>query len=172
MPLEDLPPSLEIAPLLEALTRNGVDFVIIGGMAGVAHGSAMPTFDLDIAYARDKANLSRLVKALREIQVTLRGAPDDLPFQLDALTLENGSNFTFDSRHGRFDVLGYVDGIRDYSELRNASQIVEISGSDVRIASIDHLIAMKRAANRPKDRNMIEEYLVLADLEEAERDGL
>ena len=39
----------------------------------------------------------------------------------------------------------------------------EIEGVEVPIASIDHLIAMKRAANRTKDKLMLEEYIVIAD---------
>jgi hypothetical protein len=156
-------PSLEVDRLLQALSRNGVDFVIIGGMAGLAHGSAYPTFDLDISYARDQANLERMVAALEEVGVILRGAPADLPFQLDARTLANGANFTFDSPHGSFDILGDPAGISSYDELRNDAWVAMIEGVEVRVASIDHLIAMKRAANRPKDQLMVEEYLSLAD---------
>src|SRR5262249_10579376 len=79
-------PILEVGPLLNALDRKEVDFVVIGGVAGLAHGSAYPTYDLDIAYARGRRNLERLAAALREIRVRLRGAPADLPFQIDAQT--------------------------------------------------------------------------------------
>lgn len=156
-------PSLDLASLLGALNRNGVDFVVVGGIAGLAQGSAYPTFDLDVAYSRDKANLERLVRALRDLNVTLCGAPKDLPFQLDARTLENGANFTFDSPFGKFDVLGDLEGSGGYEKLRSKAPVESIAGVDVRVASLDHLIAMKRAANRPKDRNMLEEYIVLAD---------
>ncbi|HKA67029.1 MAG TPA: hypothetical protein VKG03_03880 [Solirubrobacterales bacterium] len=149
--------------LLEALDRHGIDFVVIGGTAGLAHGSAYPTFDLDIAYARDEANLKRLVNALQDLRVTLRGALSDLPFQLDAQTLANGGNFTFESELGPFDVLADVAGVRSYEELRRDAEVEIIEGVPVRVASIDHLIAMKRAANRPKDKLMVEEYIVLAD---------
>jgi ASC-1-like (ASCH) protein len=160
---ESLGPPLQPGRLLEILSRHGVDFVVIGGLAGSAHGSAYPTFDLDVAYARDKANLERLVVALEEMGVSLRGAPADLPFLLDARTLANGANFTFNSAFGRFDILGDVEGIRDYESLRSAARIETIDGVAVRVASIDHLIAMKRIANRPKDRMAVEEYIVIAD---------
>ena len=65
---EPLPPKPPDLPkLLEPMVRNGVDFVVIGGMAGIANGSSYPSFDLDIAYARRKDNVARLVRALREI---------------------------------------------------------------------------------------------------------
>jgi hypothetical protein len=143
--------------------KHGVDFVVVGGMAGTVHGSSYPSYDLDIAYARDRANLERLVAALTEIGVTLRGAPSDLPFQLDVQTLTNGANFSFVTPYGDFDVLADAGGIRSYEELRSASRAEEISGLEVRIASLDHLIAMKRAANRTKDKVMVEEYIALAD---------
>jgi hypothetical protein len=163
--------SLEAGPLLKALTDRGVDFVVVGGMAGLAHGSGYPTFDLDIAYARDQANLERMAAALGELEVTLRGAPADLPFQLDARTLANGANFTFDSPYGSFDILGDVAGIADYEALRGDAVAATIEEREVKVASIDHLIAMKRAANRPKDKLMVEEYIVIADRQRAAEEG-
>lgn len=161
---EPLPPKApDLKRLLEPLVRNGVDFVLIGGMAGLAHGSSYPSFDLDIAYGRDGANISRLVLALKELDVRLRGAPLDLPFLLDERTIENGANFTFTTRSGDLDVLGDVSGVRDFAALEADAEEKEIAGYSIKVASIDQLIAMKKAANRPKDRNMVEEYLALAD---------
>lgn len=166
----DLGPHLEATPLLLALDRHGVDFVVIGGLAGLARGSSYPTYDLDVAYARDEANLKRMVAALKEIGVSLRGAPPDLPFQLDAITLANRSNFTFASGHGNFDVLGDIAGIHSYEDLRAASTVERIETVAVRVASIDHLISMKRAANRTKDKLMLEDYLVIADEEQRKKE--
>ena len=159
-----LPPKApNLRELLGPLVRHGVDFVLIGGMAGVSHGSNYPSFDLDVLYARNRANIGRLVAALEEIGVRLRGAPVDLPFVLDERTIENGANFTFITPYGDFDVLADAAGMPPYEDLRSEALEREISGIPVKIASLDHLIAMKRAANRPKDQLMVEEYLVLAD---------
>jgi transcriptional regulator with XRE-family HTH domain len=157
-------PILETGPLLDALDRNEVEFVVIGGVAGLAHGSAYPTYDLDIAYARDARNLGRMAQALRDIGVTLRGAPEDLPFQVDAKTLDAGMNFTFRTDFGEFDILGHVEGIRGYEDLRAHAKVQEVAGIPVRVASLNHLIGMKRRIDRTKDQLMIEEYIVMERL--------
>lgn len=172
MTREQLPPRPpDLRALLTPLIRHGVDFILVGGMAGISHGSSHPSYDLDVVYARNRANIERLVDALREIGVRLRGAPADLPFLLDAKTIENGSNFTFVTPHGDFDILGYADGMPGYEELKAEAPERDILGLEVRVASIDHLIAMKRAANRPKDKLMVEEYIVIADEQRKAAEG-
>jgi hypothetical protein len=149
--------------MLEALGRAEVDFVLIGGVAGGAYGSVYPTYDLDIAYARDRPNLERLATALRDLGATLRGAPPDLPFVLDAKTLENGANFTLTTRYGGFDIMAEPSGAPPYAQLKAAASIEEARGFRIFVASLDHLIAMKEAAGRTKDKLMATEYRALSD---------
>ena len=156
-------PEFNPAPLLELLERHGVDFIVIGGLAGMLHGSSYPTFDLDIAYARSTENLERLADALREAGATLRGAPKDVPFILDARTLAAGQNFTFDTAFGKFDILGDPQGAPSYAALAHDAEPKEMEGFAVAVASIDHLIAMKESAGRTKDKLMATEYRGLAD---------
>jgi hypothetical protein len=156
--------------ILACLRRHDVDFVLIGGLAGMALGSALPSFDVDIAYARDRQNLERLANALAELGATLRGAPAGLPFQLDAKTLANGAMFTFDTPHGSFDILSDPSGAPPYDQLRAAGRDLEIAGVVVRVASIDHLIAMKESTGRDKDRYMAREYRTLSDELRAPKD--
>lgn len=160
-----MPPEADFDPLLllEVLSRHAVDFVIVGGVAGGAHGSSYATFDLDIAYERSTVNLGRLADALRELDATLRGAPRGLPLLVDAETLERGGNFTFTTKYGSLDLLAYLEGAPSYSTMKEAGLRVEVRGVGVIVASLDHLIAMKEAAGRPKDKLMATEYRLLSD---------
>jgi hypothetical protein len=87
----------DLERLIDTLVAEQVDFVIIGGVALVLHGSPRITQDLDICYGRTPENLERLAAVLRPYHPTLRGAPRDLPFQLDARSLTSGLNFTLES---------------------------------------------------------------------------
>jgi hypothetical protein len=162
---------LDPAPILTALHRHEVDFVVIGGLAGLAHGSRYPTDDTDVAYARVMENLERLATALRELEASLRGAPPDVPFVLDAKTLANGANFTFDTKFGPLDILGDAAGAPKYEALRQDGVETTLFGVRVRVASLDHLIAMKEAVGRPKDLLAASEYRVISDELRRPNDG-
>jgi hypothetical protein len=151
------------APILHALEEHGVDFVLVGGLAGMAHGSRYPTNHTDVAYERGRENLERLATALRELGATLRGAPPDVPFLLDATSLTNGANFTFDTNLGPLDILGDPAGAPKYEALRSDAAETTLFGVRVRVASLDHLIAMKEAAGRPQDILAAGEYRVISD---------
>ena len=84
--------------VLRALTEARVEFIIVGGAAATAHGSARLTQDLDVVYARDEGNLARLAGCLAPHEPYLRGAPKGLPFELDARTLARGLNFSSPQR--------------------------------------------------------------------------
>jgi hypothetical protein len=150
---------------LETLVKHRVRFVVIGGIAARLRGSTTITEDLDICYERDPENLERLVNALREIHARLRGAPANVPFRLDAKTLAMGDSFTFVTDVGSIDVLGHPSGIPGgYEELERAADETELLGSlTVKVASLDDLIRMKRAAGRPKDLAEVEILGALRD---------
>jgi len=165
------PAEFQPKPILRKLLEHGVDFVLIGGLAGIAHGSSYPSYDVDIAYARGNENLRRLASALRELGATLRGAPPDVPFQIDARTLKSGAHFTFQTPYGSLDILADPDGAPSYDKLKEAAGApAEVEGELILIASLDHLIAMKDVSGRTKDKLMATEYRVLSDQLRAPRD--
>jgi hypothetical protein len=143
--------------IVRVLQRHEVDFVIIGGIAGQLWGSSTITQDLDICHARDKTNLEHLAAALRELRAKLRGVKEDVPFRLDARTLFNGDSFTFTTDFGALDCLATPTGTNGYVDLKQGAEKVAVGdGLKVWVCSIDDLIRMKRAADRPKDRIEVE----------------
>ena len=150
--------------ILRRLQAHGVRFVLIGGLAAKAHGSPTLTVDIDVCYARDPDNLDRLAAALGELGAVLRGAPPDLPFHPDRRTLERGDMFTLTTDFGDLDLLGTPAGTTGFEELDANAQSAELdAGLLVRVASLDDLIRMKRAADRPKDRVELEILGALRD---------
>ena len=145
------------------LRSHGVRFVVIGGIAARLHGSPSITRDLDICYARDSANLDALAAALRAIHATLRGAPPGLSFKLDARTLKLGDSFTFSTDAGDLDCLGVPSGTGGFEGLAGAAVVMDIGAQRVPVASLDDLIAMKRASGRPKDLIELEVLGALRD---------
>jgi hypothetical protein len=151
---------------LRVLDRHGVRFVLVGGLAARLLGSPSITNDLDICYDRAADNLEALAAALGELEARLRGAPEDVPFQLDARTLRAGDHFTFSTSAGGLDILGHPAGGADFETLRRNAQVVELDDVEVLVAHLRDLIRMKRAAGRPKD--LIEVEVLTALLEERE----
>jgi len=82
---------------------------------------------------------------------------------LDAKTLANGGNFTFTTRFGPLDIFEHPLGAPAYERVRADAETIELNGRPVRVAALDHLIAMKEAAGRTKDKLMATEYRELAD---------
>jgi hypothetical protein len=145
------------------LSRHDVRYVLIGGFAGKLHGSPALTADIDICYARDDANLERLVAALAELHPSLRGAPDGLPFRLDVQTIRNGDTFTFVTDAGDLDILATPAGSSGYEELARNAVPMDLETVRVEVASLDDLIAMKRASGRPRDLIHVEILVALRD---------
>jgi hypothetical protein len=142
--------------LLALLADAGVDFVVIGGIAVVAHGHIRTTRDLDITYRPDPANLTKLGDTLVTLDARLRGVTEVVPFVPDRRTLRGAELLTLETREGSLDLLASPPGAPPYTELKRRAERIELEGRLVRIASIADLVAMKRAAGRPRDLEDIE----------------
>ena len=156
-------PSFDPLSVLRTLADHDVRFVLIGGFAAAIRGSPVITGDVDICYARDDDNLERLAAALDELGATLRGAPPNVPFQLDAQTLKAGDHFTFATRAAPLDCLGTPAGTDGFADLDASATDEDLDGLVVRVASVDDLIRMKRAAGRPQDLIAVEWLAALRD---------
>jgi len=153
----------DVAGLILALARAEVDFIVVGGIAAVAHGSARATYDVDVVYARSPENMARLVKALAPLTPYLRGAPPGLPFRWDAETIAHGLNFTLTTTVGDIDLLGEITGGGGYERLLPHCIEIEVFETHCLCLDLDTLIHVKRAAGRPKDLEAIAELEALRE---------
>ncbi len=148
---------IEFEKLIPILHNGQVKFIIIGGVAALAHGSARTTSDLDVVYARDPENIKKLVETLEPYSPYLRGAPPGLPFIFDQETVKKGLNFTLTTKFGNLDLLGEVLGGGGYQDLLPHSEEIEFINLKCFCISLEKLIQVKRAAGRPKDFEVIAE---------------
>ena len=160
--MDDAP--LDAVPIFEALLDAGVDFVVIGGVAMTLLGSDRMTLDLDICFARDRENLKRLAAALESLDVRLRGVQEEVEFVPDAALLDRIQVLTMVTRHGGFDILAKPAGAPRYETLKKRADSIDLNGRPVRVASVEHMIAMKEAAGRPRDLTSIDELKAIRRL--------
>lgn len=143
------------ARIVRLLVDHGVEFVVIGGRAESLMGSARVTLDTDLCYQRTPENLKKLATALKVLKPTLRNAPPDLPFRIDAETLAMGSNYTFSTIEGDLDFLGYVEPLGTYEDIAPRAETMQLGDIPIRVISLDDLIAIKGHLGRPKDRDSL-----------------
>jgi predicted nucleotidyltransferase len=149
--------------LIATLVTESVEFIIVGGAAATAHGSARFTEDLDIVYSRRSENIKRLVEALQPLQPRLRGAPASLPFRWDEETIAKGLNFTLTTSSGWLDLLGEITLGGNFEQLLAHSVKLNIFGHECLCLGLQRLIEVKRAAARRKDFEAIAELQVILE---------
>jgi hypothetical protein len=161
-------PLLRADQILKTLLDADVRFVLIGGLASQVHGSPSLTGDVDICFALDRDNLERLSGALASLAAVRRGTVEGFRAPLDRRALRAGDVFTLSTRFGDLDLLAHPDPQLDFETLQGRSIAAEILGVHVRVASLEDLMAMKRAAGRPKDRIELEILGALRDVVDRE----
>lgn len=151
--------ALDPEPLLRFLHEQGIEHILIGGVAVAAHGYRRPSKDLDIVPAPTPENLGRLAQALLAIHARPAELGDfDLEeMPADATNLEDlalGGNFRLDTDLGALDIMQWISGVDAdnlYHELDSEALNFELDDIPVRYCSLRHLRDMKSAAGRPRD---------------------
>jgi len=141
----------DFGQLLARLADAGVPFVIVGGYAAVAHGSAYITKDVDICIVFSAENVARLRQALHDLKPHHRMTPQALSFVDFPPAGQPLSNLYLQTNLGVIDILSSVLGIGDYERLRKNAEIVEVDGREYPVISLEDLIKAKEAMGRDKD---------------------
>jgi len=151
-----MPEPLRLRELLKRLTEAHIRFVLVGGLAVNAWGYVRATRDLDVVPEPSAENLEKLDTLLKELggKVEVDGRlldPDSI-----STFLRTGDRTLVVTDLGRVDVLQGLPQVPTFDALDIAAAEVDIEGLSVRVCSLDHLLAMKRASERPRDRDDLE----------------
>lgn len=145
---------LDLGRLVRLLTAHDVAFVVVGGLAAIAHGARRMTLDLDIVPDPEPTNLRRLAEAVTELGIADETVTDGEVQQLDPrddFDLARSRNVTLRTAAGQLDVLNRARDAPSYRDLAARAVRLPIAGVEVLVAGVDDLIAMKLASGRPKD---------------------
>lgn len=158
MPLQDSP------ALLRALVASDVEFIIVGGLAAIAHGSSLFTRDLDVLARFDVANMERLLAAVEPAHPRFALHPNRPPLDRSAeeLALFRNVYLCLTTDHGRLDVLGRIPN-GTYEELERSAVEMELAGVRCRVLSLDDLITSKAMLGRDKDKLVEVELRAIRD---------
>lgn len=143
--------------ILRVLDRHHVEFVLIGGMAAILHGSDVVTFDLDVVPKSTRDNLERLASALRDLNASLRveGEAAGVPFDPHVELIERMQVLNLVTRAGDLDIVLKPAGTSGYHDVRRDATAILLSGTSVLVGSLADVIRSKEAANREKDRAVL-----------------
>ncbi len=155
------PPVFDPYALFEALDRERISYVVVGGFARVVHGSAETTDGLDIAPSLREENLRRLGRALDELEA--RG-PDSKP--VDAESLSAADAVTTRTRAGALRIVATPWGTRGYDDLRIRAYRENLGrGARPQVASVVDCVRMLEASDRAPDTERLLRLRRMMDLE-------
>jgi hypothetical protein len=151
---------LEPEPLLNAVVKHQVEFVVVGGYAVAAHGFPRATKDIDICPEPSDRNLQHLADALADLEAEPIGveefAENEFDLEPDLEGLKMGGNWVLLTKHGRLDVMQHLDGLGreggGWKELRPHAVTRTFLGHNCLFCSYEDLLRMKSAADREQDR--------------------
>jgi len=118
--------SSDFSNLLERLAKAGVDFVIVGGFAGVVHGCTYVTQDVEVCCDFSPANLLALQRAISDLDPVHRMTPGRKKLQLNEQTCDKYKNLYLDTKIGQLDCLSFIDGLGDYEQVKRLSRLIKV----------------------------------------------
>jgi predicted nucleotidyltransferase len=136
---------------LRVLRDEGVDFIVVGGVAAVLNGAPINTFDLDIVPLRDEVNGAKLLTALSQIGAIYRLQPAR-QLRPTLTHLASSGHQQLITNHGPLDVLGTIGRNMSYGDLLPHTVEMDLGqGLSVRVLDLQTIIALKEELAQEKD---------------------
>jgi predicted nucleotidyltransferase len=145
------PQAANLNALLKGLSEAGIEFIIVGGMAAVAQGAPVTTFDLDIVHHQTDDNIKKLSVFLKSINAFQR-RPDDKIIEPTEKDLKAKGHILLNTRYGPMDILAYIEKDRGFKDLLTDAVEIELHRYKVYVLSLHTLIELKRDSKDPMDQ--------------------
>ena len=150
--------------LLKLLLEFDIDFVLIGGFAGVVHGSTLVTRDLDICAAITEEQVAKLRIALKDLHPRHRMNPNAKHSFLEyPKDIRGINNIYLETDLGILDILSQTQPAGSFMEIKGRSAEISLYGYKCRVISVEDLILVKDAMKRPKDLQMAQELRLIQE---------
>jgi len=144
---------LRLRQLLERLVESEIRFVLVGGLAVNAWGYVRATRDIDLVPDPARENLERLDLLLKELGGKVEVDGRLLDSKAISPFLRTGDRTLVVTDLGRVDILQGLPQVPAFAALEAEATDVDMDGLSVRVCSLGHLLEMKRASERPRDRD-------------------
>ena len=150
-----------LSELLKYLLQHDLDFIVIGGYAGIAHGSSLVTKDLDVCALLSPESITKFREALAPLNPKHRMTPKKLSFLTEPRSIQAINNLYLETDLGILDILTEVKGIGSFEELKKRATKIPLFGLTCNVISIDDLITAKKALGREKDKIAVRELEII-----------
>jgi len=147
---------LQLRTLLEHLLEGEVRFVLVGGLAVNAWGYLRGTRDIDLVPDPASPNLERLATVLEDLEGRVQVGDGLLEAAAIRTFLAAGDRTLITTSLGDVDVLQGHPQVPGFAVLDADAEAVDMDGLQVRVCSLAHLLDMKRASDRARDRDDLE----------------
>jgi len=148
--------------LLQRFIDAGLEFVVVGGFAGVLYGSSYVTDDLDICAVLTPETVDKLRSALGDLHPVHRITHKKLSFLEYPPAGQPLANLYLETDAGVVDVLGKILGLESFEALRRNAVEIPLFGRRCPVISLADLITAKEAMGREKDLLTAKELRAIA----------
>lgn len=149
--------------IFRSLASEGVEYVLVGGLAATAHGASIITVDTDICFRQTPENCERLARALKAVGAEIF-PPRAVEIPITGELLLTPRIVHLRTQAGRLDIMALVPGLGSYDDLVAKTVTISVGDLPVPLLSLDQLIQAKSVLDQPKDREHLDQLLAIRKL--------
>lgn len=149
--------------IFRILAEEGVEYILIGGLAAIVHGASLVTMDTDICFRQELSNCERLARVLERFGAEIFPTRQ-VPIPITAELLQSHRLVHLKTQLGRVDLLATVPGLGKFEDFADGSTTIQLGDLTIPVLTLEQLIQAKSVLDQPKDREHLDQLLAIRDL--------